>query len=204
MKIKIVNLGINTIGQLADMPLSELKSRFGAYGEMLHQHANGIDESEITPPTAAKSISRSTTFAADTRNNKFLKATLSYLSERVGSELRQQGKQTRCITLKVRYADFATTTRQQTLGQSTDTDQAIFNTGSRMLDRELLTVKQPVRLIGIGVGNLVEAGRQTYMLDAPAPRLEKLNATIDRIRKVRLYRHTDRQDAAAQGHLPRR
>jgi len=176
-------LGINTIGQLADMPLSELKNRFGAYGDTLHRHASGIDESEIAPHGAAKSISRATTFAEDTRNSKFLKATLRYLSERVGGELRQQDKQTRCVSLKMRYTDFTTTTRQQTMSQPIDTDQAIFSTGSRMLDRELRTEKQQVRLIGIGVSGLIEAGRQTDMLDITTPRLEKLNATIDRIRK---------------------
>ena len=176
-------LGISTIGQLAALPLSALKSHFGAASELMHNHASGIDDREVEPPGEAKSISRETTFGKDTRDTSFLKATLRYLSERVGSDLRRQGKLARCVTMKLRYADFTTITRQQTLSQASDTDQTIFDTGSKLLRKELSGEKQAVRLIGIGVSNLVEAGRQLEMLDASAQRLEKLNSAIDRIRK---------------------
>ena len=108
-------LGINTIGELSSMPLAALKSHFGAFGEVLHRFANGIDDREVEPPADIKSISRETTFGKDTRDRSLLKATLRYLGERVGAELRQSGKQARCITLKLRYADFTTITRSQTL-----------------------------------------------------------------------------------------
>ena len=176
-------LGINTIGQLAALPLGVLKGHFGAASELMHNHANGIDDREVEPPGEAKSISRETTFGKDTGDSSFLKATLRYLSERVGSELRQKGKLSRCVTLKLRYADFTTITRQHTLSQASDTDQIIFDTGIKLLRKELSQEKQAIRLIGIGVSNLVEAGRQLEMLDASAQRLEKLNTAIDRIRK---------------------
>ena len=176
-------LGINTIGQLAALPLGVLKGHFGAASELMHNHANGIDDREVEPPGEAKSISRETTFGKDTRDTSFLKATLRYLSERVGSDLRRQGKLARCVTLKLRYADFTTITRQQTLSQASDTDQTIFDIGIKLLRKELSGEKQAVRLIGIGVSSLVEAGRQLEMLDASTQRLEKLNSAIDRIRK---------------------
>jgi len=176
-------LGINTIGQLADLPLDTLKSRFGAYGETIHNHANGIDHRKIEPPGEAKSISRETTFGQDIRDESQLHATLRYLSERVGGDLRRRGKQSRCVTLKLRYADFTTITRQQTLSQASDTDQTIFNIGIKLLKRELAKEKQSVRLIGIGVSSLVEAGKQLDMLDVSMQRLGKLNTTIDSIRK---------------------
>ncbi len=175
-------LGINTIGELSVMPLSALKSYFGASGELLHRSANGIDDRKVEPPGAAKSISRETTFGKDTRDHSLLKATLRYLSERVGSELRQRGKQVRCVTLKLRYADFTTITRSHTLSQASHTDQTIFDTGTKLLKKELTQEKQPVRLIGIGVSNLIEPGRQLALLDASAQRLEQLNKAIDRIR----------------------
>jgi len=133
-------------------------------------------------PGEAKSISRETTFAKDIRDRSWLKATLRYLSERVGADLRRQGKQVRCITLKLRYADFTTITRSHTLRQTTDGDQTIFDIGARLLDRELSPGKQAVRLIGIGVSNLIESGGQLDMLDSSAQRLERLNKAIDRIR----------------------
>jgi DNA polymerase-4 len=167
---KLNGLGINTIGQTSIMPLKALKSHFGASGEVLHRFAT-------------KSTSRETTFGKDTRDRSLLKATLRYLGERVGADLRQKGKRARCITLKLRYADFTTITRRQTLSQTTDSDQTIFVTGLKLLNRVLSEERQAVRLIGIGVSELVEAGRQLEMLDTSAQRQERLDKAIDRIRK---------------------
>ena len=176
-------LGIGTIGQLAALPTETLKSHFGAFGKLIHDHASGIDDRKVETTIAVKSIRRETTFSRDTKDMATIQATLRYLSERVGSELRQKEKQARCITLKLRYADFTTTTRQQTLPQSADTDQAIFDIGLQLLKNELYRSKQVVRLIGIGVSHLVEAGKQQDMLDPSAQRLENLNVVVDKIRK---------------------
>ncbi len=176
-------LGINTIGKLSVTPLSTLKSHFGVSGELLRSYASGIDDRKVELPSAAKSISRETTFGKDTKDRSLLKATLCYLSERVGSNLRQQGKQARCVTLKLRYADFTTITRSQTLMQASDTDRAISDTGLKLLNKTMAQEKQPIRLIGIGVSNLTEPARQLDMLDSSAQRVERLNKAIDRIRK---------------------
>jgi DNA polymerase IV len=175
-------MGIKTIGELSHLPLSFMKQTFGIWGEVLHRYASGIDNSKVEaalgPP---KSISRSTTFARDTLDRAFLKAVLHYLSERVGAELRAQGKQARCITLKLRYADFETITRSHTLKQAADTDRTIFEVGCKLLDKAIDHRTVPVRLIGIGVSNLVE-GRQLNMFDPWVEMVEQLNQAIDRIR----------------------
>ncbi len=176
-------LNIGTIGQLAALPAETLKRHFGAFGRLIYNHASGIDDRKVEPPAAAKSISRETTFSRDTRDTATVQATLHYLSERVDSELRQKEKLARCITLKLRYADFTTTTRQQTLPKSADTDQILFDAGLKLLKKELSRSTQAVRLIGIGVSHLAEVGKQPDMLDPYAQRLEKLNAAVDRIRK---------------------
>jgi len=176
-------LGINTIGNLSIVPLNTLKSHFGASGELLHRFANGIDDRRVAPPGAAKSISRETTFGNDTKDHSLLKATLRYLSERVGADLRRRSKQTRCITLKLRYTDFTTITRSHTLRQTGDTDQTIFGTGEKLLKKALAQEGQPIRLIGIRVSGLVEPEKQLDMLNPAAQRLEQLNSAIDRIRK---------------------
>lgn len=174
--------GIHTIGHLAAMSLSTLKSRFGAFGEVLHRHANGVGSSAVEPPAAAKSISRETTFDEDTGNHFLLQATLRYLSERVGASLRRQDKQAKCVTIKLRYADFTTITRSCTLSQSESTDKVIFDTAMKLLEKAISHQKQPVRLIGVGVAKFVEPGRQLALLDASTLREERLNKVIDRIR----------------------
>jgi DNA polymerase-4 len=68
------------------------------------------------------------------------------------------------------------------LRQTTDGDQTIFDIGVRLLDRELSPERPAVRLIGIGVSNLVKSGGQLAMLDSSVQRLERLNKVIDRIR----------------------
>ncbi|MFC2018891.1 DNA polymerase IV [Chloroflexota bacterium] len=176
-------LGIRTIGQLAAAPLTMLKGRFGVMGEVMHRHANGIGGSKVELPRAAKSISRETTFATDIGDSSLITATLRYLSERVGGQLRQRGKQAGCVTLKLRYADFTTITRRYTHGQATATDQAIFDAGLRLLNGALSQRKPPVRLIGIGVSRLVEPGQQLDMLDSSRAKLGQLDRAIDRIRK---------------------
>jgi DNA polymerase-4 len=176
-------LGITTIGELSALPTDALRSHFGVFGEVLHRWADGIDDRKVEMPAAAKSISRETTFEKDNRNRTLLKATLRYLSERVGAELRESGKAARCVTIKLRWADFTRITRQQTLRQPADADQVIFTTGLKLMNLALLAEKQPVRLIGIGVANLVESGQQLNLLDSSAQRRERLNRAIDRIRE---------------------
>jgi len=112
----------------------------------------------------------------------FLSDKLSYIAEKVGADLRQNGKQTRCITVKLRYSDFTTITRSHTLSQSTDTDQVIFQTGDDLMQKALTSERRAIRLIGIEVSSLVEPGKQLFMLNGTEQRQEKLNRAVDRIR----------------------
>jgi DNA polymerase-4 len=164
------------------MPLPALKSRFGAFSDMLYRHANGIDNNPVTPPGEAKSISRETTFEEDTHDIVLLSGTLRYQAERVGADLRELGKQTKCISIKVRYADFTTITRQSTLPQMTDLDQIIYQTGYNLLQKATATNRQAIRLVGIGVSGLSQPGNQLSLMDNAEQRLGKLNKAVDRIR----------------------
>ncbi|MFH0941903.1 MAG: DNA polymerase IV [Chloroflexota bacterium] len=175
-------LAIKTIGQLAAVPPDTLKHYFGSAGEALQHHARGLGSDRLSPPTEVKSISRETTFDRDTRDLDLIKASLSYLAQRVASNLREEGKPARTITLKLRFADFTTVTRQKTLGP-TSSDQTISDAGLELLEKTLLYSRQPVRLIGIGVSNLVEPGTQLDMLDSRIMARERLSRQIDRIRK---------------------
>lgn len=175
-------LAIKTIGQLAAVPPDTLKHYFGSTGESLQRHARGMGSDRLYPPAEAKSISRETTFDRDTRDPALIKASLSYLAQKVGRNLREQGKQAKTITLKLRAADFTTVTRQKTV-EPTSSDQAISDAGLELLEKMLLYNRQPVRLVGIGVSNLVEPATQLDMLDSRIMARERLSRQIDRIRK---------------------
>jgi len=176
------DLEVHTIGALSLLSSQALKSRFGSNGESIGRLANGIDNSQVLPPGEVKSISRETTFGEDTFDLEFLKANLWNQSEKIGADLRRKGKQARCVTLKVRYADFTTITRSHTLRENISTNQVIFQTGVNLLEKVLGTERRGVRLIGIGVSHLVELGEQSNLFVSFTPKLDKLNETIDRIR----------------------
>ncbi|OGN88484.1 MAG: DNA polymerase IV [Chloroflexi bacterium RBG_13_46_14] len=179
---RLKELGVTTIGQLASMPLKTLNSHFGITGTTMLNAANGIDNRKVELPGTAKSISRETTFREDTNNSEFLKSTLRYLGEKVGADLRRREKRAKCVTLKIRYSDFTTSTRSQTVQQPFDSNEIIFSTGVRLLEKAMQIEKQPVRLLGIGVSGIVEPGGQMSMLDNEMQRLAKLTNTIDGIR----------------------
>jgi DNA polymerase-4 len=175
-------MGIRTIGQLAALSPETIKNRLGAAGVMIHRYANGIDNREVELTGEAKSISRETTFAEDTLNRAFLKAILRYLCERVGAELRQENKHARTITLKLRYADFETITRRISSKEATDADEVVFVGAVKLLDQALARKQKLVRLIGVGVSNLVGYGKQLNLFDSRPQRLRHLDKAIDRIR----------------------
>lgn len=176
-------MGIDTIGQLAVLPRELVRNQLGVIGVMIHHYANGIDDREVEPPGEAKSISRETTLAQDTLDRDFLKAILRYLCERVGAELRDQNKQARSIILKLRYADFETITRRISSQEATDADEVIFGGVAKLLSRALAGKRKPVRLLGVGVSNLVGYGRQLHLFDSTSQRLGYLDKSIDRIRR---------------------
>ena len=128
-------------------------------------------------------MSRETTFGEDLHDRSVLEATLRYLSERVGAKLRQNGKLARCVTLKLRFTDFATITRNRTLAQVTDVDDVIFESALKLLRTALVKEKRAVRLIGVGVTGFSEPGQQFSLLEDSNLRLEKLDRAVDRIRE---------------------
>jgi DNA polymerase-4 len=175
-------MGIKTIGQLAAVPVEVIKNRLGSYGFMIHHYANGIDNREVETPGQAKSISRETTFAEDNSDKVFLQSILRYLCERVGAQLRMEAKHARTITLKLRYSNFETITRRFSSKEAIDADELIFAGATKLLEQALGGHKKPVRLIGVGVSNLVGYGKQLNLIDPRPQRLGRLDKAIDRIR----------------------
>jgi len=178
------SLGINTIGGLAAQSIEALKAIFGVHGEVLYYWSHGQDSSPVAqidqPP---KSISRSTTLNVDTLDRSVLAALLHYLSERVGAQLREHGMRARCVTLKLRFADFTTITRNYTIKNSTDLDQDLFKAGWKLMDTALEESRQLVRLEGIGVSELTGREHQLSLLPSPGEKQGRLNTAVDKIRK---------------------
>jgi len=176
-------MGITTIGGLVSLPLDTIKRRFGATGAVLHSYARGIDDREVEAPGEAKSISQELTFARDTLDRNFLEANLHNLCQEVCQDLRSQNKRTKCVAIKLRYADFKTITRQVTLQEASDVTPVIFATAQQLLNKALAQQEKPIRLIGVRISSLVGEGKQIPMFDSGTEKPEHLDKAIDKIRR---------------------
>ena len=176
------SLGINTLGKLAGIPATFLKIHLGTYAPYLLNAAAGIDNRPVEMPAEAKSISRETTFETDTRNHTFLEAKLGYLSEKIAATLRKRGKQARVVQIKIRFADFTTLTRQQHLNHPCSGNQEIFQTALKLMNGILDSDRRSVRLLGVGISDFCGPEKQLE-IDPARARLEKLDASLDKIRQ---------------------
>lgn len=146
-------IGINTIGDLASIPLERLIAIFGkSHGSYLYKASRGIDESPLITHWEPRSISREITFQRDTMDIQFLMRNLSELIKDVVDYLRERRYKGRTVTIKLRFSDFKTHTRSKTLKAATDSPDEIKNTALECLQR--FDLKKKVRLIGIRLSGL--------------------------------------------------
>jgi DNA polymerase-4 len=178
-------LGIRSIGQLQSLALPFLHTHFGNQAEHLWRLARGIDSRPVVPDHAAKSLSHETTFAADLTDPDQLRGCLIQLTEQVGIRLRDQGKQARTVQIKVRFADFQTLTRAQSLAQATDASPRLWRAVRQLFDERLPRPLAPVRLLGVGLSGLISPDgipRQGELFEGGRERERRLDAAADAVR----------------------
>jgi len=170
-------LGINTVRDLRGKSLNWLQENLGAnFGTHLYNLSRGIDSRDVEPAGEAKSISQEITFDHDYEDQEFLRSQLAIMAEKVGYRLRREKLYTRTVTIKVRYNDFSTITRSQTLDYAICDDDSLFSIGWKLFQ----TVKKaPVRLLGICAHNLVH-NQQLSLFDNTVE-TNKLAQVIDQI-----------------------
>lgn len=147
------DLGIETVGDLAQVPLSLLITQFGpAHGDYLHLAAQGIDDSPLITHWEPKSISREVTFQHDIGDRELLLNTLHALAREALAQLRADGFHCRTVSVKIRFSDFEAHTRDRTLTSPTDQQAVIEQTALNCVER--IALNKQVRLIGIRLGDL--------------------------------------------------
>ncbi len=169
-------MGIETIRDLSQRSLAELEGRFGKYGAELYNKSRGIHTSEVVPYHEAKSISTENTFEENKTEMDFLMAELVRMTERVAYELRQDDKTAGCIAVKIRYPDFETTSRQETIAYTFYDDELIAK--AKELFHKLYRKGQPIRLLGVRLSELTSEAIQT-------------NLFVDTRKKMDLYKAID-------------
>ena len=186
---RLCNLAIYTIGDIARCEKSLLKKIFGKYGEEMHSLANGIDTSPVTefPQHDSKSIGRSTTLPVDTQDLELAKTVLLNLAEEVGTDARSHGLKGKTISIVIKYGDFESITRQKSISPTYLT-RDIYRNGVSLLE-DNWNSHRPVRLLGIGLGNVEEEySEQLSIFDmegqsGDSKKEEKLEQAMDSIRR---------------------
>jgi DNA polymerase-4 len=149
---KLAELGVTTVGDLAQVPEEELRARFGSHGAAMARHAQGIDNHPVVTHHELKSVSQERTFSRDLVEVSALKQHLWHMSQGVARRLQEAGLAAGTVAIKLRYADFTTLSRQTTLPVPTSDEQEIYRAALNLFQR-VWQGKRPVRLLGV-------AGRQ--------------------------------------------
>lgn len=177
---KLSFMGVRTIETLSRIPVKLLQREFGKPGIALWKKANAIDNTPVIPYSERKSISAERTFSEDTIDVVQLKSVLSKMLGKLAFELRQSQKLTSCITVKIRYADFNTHTRQRKLAYTANDNTLALHVYE--LFEQLNQRRQLIRLIGIKFSGLVNGNYQIDLFDDTIRELNLLEQ-MDRIRQ---------------------
>ena len=174
--------GISTIGELRQVPKPVLQAAFGeAIGGQIWERARGLDGREVLLPSTPKSVSRETTIEGGTIDTDFLDGLIEYLSERIGSTLREYGKQACTVGLRVRYVDHFSAHQTMRMTRPTNDERELL-AAAKDLFVKLFTRRVAVRLVGVSVTNLETDRRQNELFDTGANKRWYLNREMDRVR----------------------
>lgn len=180
----LAKLNIRTFGDLSRTSVELLERRFGRYGAKMHRLSMGIDERSVESEHDAKSIGHEETFSKDITETDSARKELLALADRVARRIRRERLQGRAVTLKVKYSDFALITRSATLPAPTDDASEIYAAVCKLL-RKTAVGKKPVRLLGISLSQLVNAGMEGQLclfLEGEASKKKReLNTAVDSI-----------------------
>jgi DNA polymerase-4 len=171
------SLGINTIKDLGEYDVKDLQRVLGKYGAELHSKAQGIHVGEVVPYHEAKSISSENTFEEDKVDPAFLTAELVRMTEKVGFELRQDGKLSGCVAVKIRYTDFTTFSKQTTIDYTFSDDELIAI--AKDLFNKLYQKGAPVRLLGVRLSDFTNHAVQATLFEDVTKKTDLYKAIDD-------------------------
>jgi DNA polymerase-4 len=188
-------LGIEDIGQLAEMPESALGHGVGSVaGSSLHALANNRDPRRVVRGRRAGSVGSQQALGRGLSNRNDLQSVVDGLADRVGRRLRRKGRSGSTITLRLRFPGRRRISRSRTLRWPTGSTRAIAMVATGLLDRGLDGEVEPVTLVGVTVSKLVvnrhvqlelgfEDGDPSLSGSLAAQRYEALDEGVDQVRE---------------------
>lgn len=162
-------------------------------GRWLYDRAIGVDDRELAPPTAQKSMSRMETYDEDLATDADFERELLRLVTRLAGELRDEARSARTVAVTVRDLDFKTRSARRTLPEAITTDRALYAAALELLHKLRDARRAPARLLGLTLSSLAEpdpddqlglfSGATEEALGAlETERDRKLAAAVDRVR----------------------
>ncbi len=177
-------LNISTLGEIAAAPTGPLRRALGPnLADHVRRRARGIDSAPLREHAKSKSISSETTFSTNVSSRAKLEKVLKRLSEGVGARLRKSGKRARGVSIKLRYGDFTTITRQRTFPAPGDGDQLIQETAHALLVTAMRQRGDAIRLLGVALTGLGEQAAQLSLLDQNPMADSDTSEAVDAIRE---------------------
>ena len=173
------DMGVRRVKTLREMPLRFLHSAFGKNGITLWDRARGIDHTPVVSYREQKSISTECTFDSDTTDVQKLKSILIAMVEKIAFKLREQKKLAACVTVKVRYTNFDTETKQAHIPYASS-DHTILKTVLELFD-QLYSRRMLLRLVGVRLSRLVHGNHQIHLFDDTEESIQLYEA-MDRIK----------------------
>ncbi len=181
---QLMQIGIQTLGDVKNYPQQILIKRLGKFGRRLLELAFCQDESPVTPESQPKSISRELTLTENTHDRKLLCRYCLKHAERIAKDLRRHAVRAKTVSIKIKHADFKQATRSVTLATPTQSTKTIYAEAVKLLDAYRLKTK--IRLIGVGTSSLVPAAtpRQASLFESPVTdgiNWEQVDKAVDSI-----------------------
>ena len=173
------SFGIYTIQDIAKTPIELMEQYVGKWGEALWHKAHGIGSTEITTDWEQKSMSHENTFDTDYTDIDFLHKELVRLTEKTAYSLREDEKLTGCVTVKIRYSDFETTSRQETVDYTALDDVLIAKV--KDLFSKSYQKGRPVRLLGVRFSQFIPFSMQMSLFENNVEKLGLYKA-VDNIK----------------------
>jgi len=174
------NRGIYTTGEIANLPQDFFAAAFGKFGIDLWKKANGFGNEYLSIEREQKSISKETTFSNDVNSKRLVENILFEIAGKVCQTLRDNNFHASTVTVKIRYSDFKTITRSQTIKHTND-DKIIFETALNIFGKSY-TRRVSLRLIGIKLTGFSLSYYQENLFDRTEAARKKLIEAVNSIR----------------------
>ena len=181
----LYNMGIKTIGDLAKSDMLLIQKRFGKFGKMMWEYANGIDNSPVNYiREKPKSISNSTTLPIDVTNIEKLYEVLFKLTESVTYRLRKEKLIASTVNVQIRTNKFEDSSHQGKLMNPTSNTIEIYEKAKELL-KESYKHGVYVRLLGVRVDNLtkIEDKQFSFFEDVTEKKHERIDETLDKVKE---------------------